>query len=281
MESILFHGNRHPLPDLVHKPSAPSTSSLAITKLHFSQTQANNYISLTTKVNTSRPPRQVLTRPVIRAQERSRNDRKDNKKTAQGRAGASIALACVLGIIGSSLKMNPKAIAGPRELYQKAPQSAVAYPLGGRSALKSLLDVNVCLASSKLEPPTATTQLPSRPSTEQVNDLIKMEAVRLMKYGKPKDAVLFLQDAYNLYKHDPEPAYNVEMALVEILICQGKYKEALKCNCLNDDQRLPSDGRFPLYKAIIYTMLDDMEEAKKWWEEYVETVEEEFNPTND
>lgn len=47
-----------------------------------------------------------------------------------------------------------------------------------------------------------------------------MEAIRLMKYGKPEDAVFFLRNAYNNYKYDPEPAYNVDMALVEILICQ-------------------------------------------------------------
>lgn len=47
-----------------------------------------------------------------------------------------------------------------------------------------------------------------------------MEAVRLMKYGKAEDAIMLLRNAYDLYKYDPEPAYNVEMALVEILICQ-------------------------------------------------------------
>ncbi|XP_065879274.1 uncharacterized protein [Euphorbia lathyris] len=188
----------------------------------------------------------------------------------------SIAFACIVGLIGLGSSM--KAIAGPRELYQKAPQLVLGYPLGGRSALKSLLDVNVYLSSHDLEPPATIFPLPSRPSAQQVKD-IKMEAVRLMKYGKAEDAVLLLRNACNLYKYDPEPAYNVEMALVEILISQGKYMEASECDCLKDDQCLPSDARFPLYKAIICTMLDETEDARKWWDEYVETVEGEFDPT--
>lgn len=47
-----------------------------------------------------------------------------------------------------------------------------------------------------------------------------MEAVRLVKMGKPEDGLELLYKACNKYKNDSEPAYNVEMALVEILICQ-------------------------------------------------------------
>ncbi|KAG8634676.1 hypothetical protein MANES_17G070000v8 [Manihot esculenta] len=240
MESMLFLGNGPPVPRLARIPS--SLSSKRGTKLHFSLKQTCAY-SLTS-VNACRPPIRHDFYPVIRALDDgssrpSRNNRYENKirRTA---VGASVALSCVLGIIGACFKMNPKAVAGPRELYQKAPQVVVAYPLGGRSALKSLLDVNVYL-SSKLDPPGTLSRLPLRPSAEEVNG-IKMEAIRLMKYGKPEDAVFFLRNAYNNYKYDPEPAYNVDMALVEILICQGKYMEALECNCLKDDQRIPSDG---------------------------------------
>lgn len=47
-----------------------------------------------------------------------------------------------------------------------------------------------------------------------------MEAVRLMKAGMRKEAETQLRKAYERVKNDPEPAYNVEMALVEILIAQ-------------------------------------------------------------
>lgn len=41
-----------------------------------------------------------------------------------------------------------------------------------------------------------------------------------MVYGEAEEAVRYLQDALEKYKNDPEPAYNVEMALVEILLYQ-------------------------------------------------------------
>ncbi|KAF2305424.1 hypothetical protein GH714_005158 [Hevea brasiliensis] len=277
MESMLFLGKGPTVPTLARIPSSLSTPRE--TTPHFSRSHTCAY-SLTS-VNTCRPPIRHVFYPVIRALDGSstpsRNCRNENK-IMRAAVGASIALSCVLGIIVACVKMSPKAIAGPRELYQKAPQAVPAYPIGGKSALKSLLDVNVYLASSKLEPPGTPSRLPARPSAEEVNGIIKMEAIRLMKYGNPEDAVLFLRNAYNKYRYDLEPAYNVEMALVEILICQGKYMEASECNCIKDDQRILSDGRIPLYKAIIYTMLDDKEEAKKWWEKYVETVEGEFDP---
>ncbi|WCJ27401.1 hypothetical protein M5689_009147 [Euphorbia peplus] len=205
------------------------------------------------------------------------NESKSSRNVG-GKIAKTIAMACIVGIIG----LGGRAIAGPREMYQKAPQfESSSYPLGARSALESLLNVTVCLSSNHLdlEPPDPSSfPLPSRPSAQQVQD-IKMEAVRLMKYGKAEEAVLLIRNAYDVYQYDPEPAYNVDMALVEILISQGKYSEALECNCLKDDQRLPSDARFPLYKAIICTMLERPNEARKWWDEYIETIEGEFDPT--
>ncbi|CAL1403139.1 unnamed protein product [Linum trigynum] len=214
-------------------------------------------------------------------------DEKKQSKCRDGNEGKlevvrSFVLACALGvgIIGVSLMRRDRvAMAGPRELYQKAPQSSpvggAGYSLGGRTALRSLLDVPKLMASSKVEPFQVEFELPYSPSTAEVIP-IKMHAVKLMAHGQSEAAVKFLRDAVYLYKNrkDNEPAYNVGMVLVEILICQGKYKEALECNSLNEHQRLPSDGRFPLYKAIIYTMLDNKVEAKKWWEQYIEAVEQ-------
>lgn len=44
--------------------------------------------------------------------------------------------------------------------------------------------------------------------------------MKQMKYGKPEFAVTLLKKVYEDCKNEPEPAYNVEMALVEILIYQ-------------------------------------------------------------
>lgn len=48
----------------------------------------------------------------------------------------------------------------------------------------------------------------------------KMEAIRLMKYGKPAEAEELLRKALRRYIGEPEPAYYLEMTLVEVLICQ-------------------------------------------------------------
>lgn len=45
-----------------------------------------------------------------------------------------------------------------------------------------------------------------------------MEAVRRMKEGKCEEAVHLLHDANMRYKNEPEADFNVQMALVEILI---------------------------------------------------------------
>ncbi|KAL5839097.1 hypothetical protein ACOSQ4_011705 [Xanthoceras sorbifolium] len=221
--------------------------------------------------------------PVILAVDRPwtppRNDKGYNKVVVKGAVGASLVLACALGIISCSCKMNPKAIAGPMEMYQKAPpMSMLQHQFGASLALKSFLDVSVKLASAEAEPTSTLPKykLPPVPSMKDVN-AIKMEAVRQMKLGNADMAVELLRNVYEACRDEPEPAYNVEMALVEILIYQGRYEEASNCNCLKDEQRIPSDGRFPLYKAIICTMLND-KEARKWWEEFAETIEDDFDP---
>lgn len=49
-------------------------------------------------------------------------------------------------------------------------------------------------------------------------------------YGEPEEAVRYLQETFEKYKNDPEPAYNVEMALVEILIYQVQLPKCLGAN---------------------------------------------------
>lgn len=57
---------------------------------------------------------------------------------------------------------------------------------------------------------------------------MQKHAVRLMIYGEAEEAVWYLREAFEKYKNDPEPAYNVEMALVEILIYQVQLPKCMQ-----------------------------------------------------
>lgn len=163
MESILFYGNRTLFP-AIPPISITSTqkSKPSFSLIGHNSTNSTNII--TNKWRIVHPLSCSLNEPT---------PSKNGTKIGKGKIGAaSIAMACVVGIIGAAMNMNLKAIAGPREMYQKAPQLEFGYPLGGRSALKSLLDVNVNLSSDNLEPPgDYYYQLPSRPSAEEVQDI--------------------------------------------------------------------------------------------------------------
>ncbi|KAG5247127.1 Transmembrane protein [Salix suchowensis] len=64
-------------------------------------------------------------------------------------------------------------------------------------------------------------------------------------------------------------AYEIEMLLVEMHIYQREFKKALDCDCLR--HKAISDARRPLYKAIIYIMLEHpTEEASKYWDEFID-----------
>lgn len=107
------------------------------------------------------------------------DEKGDDRMVAKHSVRASVVLACALSIIGwSSNVMKPMAIAGPKQLYQKAPPamySTILFPIGGKAALKSLLDVSACLASDQNVFPRGFNldQLPSSPSKEDV-DVIKV-----------------------------------------------------------------------------------------------------------
>lgn len=101
-------------------------------------------------------------------------------KVVRGAVGASLALACALGIIGCICKTNFKAIAGPKPVYRKAPSfEHIAPPAPRKLALKSLLDVTVSLASKEgrraardVSPGSQITgPRPSSPSKDQIDQL--------------------------------------------------------------------------------------------------------------
>ncbi|XP_011035460.1 PREDICTED: uncharacterized protein LOC105133249 isoform X2 [Populus euphratica] len=268
MASMPCVGNGNPLSMLACIPSTVSIIPRS-TKPHLSLVpRSPSLTSCYTRHKLGHHFRPVICASSDRSPTPSRNENNRDSKIVKAAVGASVALACALGIIGGNFRMYPKAIAGPRELYQKAPQ-VEQYPSSlAKLALESFLDVTSDLASTGEVSPIATFDPPPNPSIEQKH------AVRLMINGEAEEAVSYLQKAFEMYKNDPEPAYNVEMALVEILIYQHKYEVALNCDCLNHDDHLgPSDARVFLYKAIIYTMLDFNEKARIWWERYMYAVE--------
>ncbi|TYH67316.1 hypothetical protein ES332_D06G180800v1 [Gossypium tomentosum] len=200
-------------------------------------------------------------------------------KVVRGAVGASLALACALGIIGCGCKMNFKAIAGPKPVYRKAPSfEHIAPPAPRKMALKSLLDVTVNLASKegRRARDSPGSQIPgprpSSPSKDQI-DQLKKEAVSLMKRGLPEEALYMLKNEYKKYEmSEPEAAYYMNMVLVEILISQGKYEEAYEFMTSPDQKVSELDVRPTLYKAIICTMLDKDDEAQRLWDDFAGSV---------
>ncbi|XVF27326.1 hypothetical protein REPUB_Repub14bG0097600 [Reevesia pubescens] len=214
----------------------------------------------------------------------SGNEKGIGGKVVRGAVGASLALACALTIIGCSSKiMNLKAIAGPRQqVYRKAPSFGPQFipQSPGKVALKSLLDITANLASKEEirkvkdvnqgPPSPALRNLP--PSKDQIDGL-KEEAVSLIKKGQPDEALDKLkQECKRLEMSGPETAYYINLVLVEILICQGKYEEAFEFMNTHVQKMSASDVRPTLYKAILCTMLDKEKEAEKLWKKFSRSI---------
>ncbi|XP_062016558.1 uncharacterized protein LOC133732972 [Rosa rugosa] len=200
-------------------------------------------------------------------------DKDNGKKIVIVVGGASVVLACVLGVINYNFNFSPAAIAAP---------IVVSRP---KAALDSLLTVNKHLATSKstwsVFRSTPQLNIPETPTNEDYYNL-KIAVADLIKSGNCDEAETKLRGLYENIQGS-EVKYNVEMELVLVLIFQEKYKEALKCKCLSD-AKVDSDGRVSLYKAIIYTMLDrDQEpqyrkEAEKYWKHFVKSFQSEPQP---
>ncbi|CAH2059409.1 unnamed protein product [Thlaspi arvense] len=252
----------------------------------------NSFLGLPS--NGSQSGRLFIRSPITMAKSNSKSDYQDDKKLLtplKMAAGASLALACALSIFG--LKINNMSYTAVAAVHPSAadmiisgkPTAAVSassgmYPLPAKYALRSLFEVSSMLASAKPIPSQRQFnlhKLPSLPSKEDI-DSIKMEAVRRLKEGKCEEAVQLLRDANMRYKNESEADFNVQMALVEILILLERYQEAAEYNCLNDENVQISDVRIPLYKAIIYTMLDKDTEAKQCWKEFRKSIGEGFDP---
>ncbi|BAT87302.1 hypothetical protein LR48_Vigan09g224000 [Vigna angularis] len=103
--------------------------------------------------------------------------------------------------------------------------------------------------------------------------LILQQKVRELEMWEVEDyAEKILRPAFKEAneKEKPHEAYEFEMLIVEVLIYKGGISDlesALQCECLADESL--KDARRPLYKAIIYKMLRNMEKAKEHWDEFI------------
>ncbi|KAK8502296.1 hypothetical protein V6N13_092906 [Hibiscus sabdariffa] len=149
---------------------------------------------------------------------------KGGAKAVRGAVGASLALACTLGIITCGCKMNFKAMAGPKQqVYQKSPslpRNVPPMPLR-KVALKSLLDVTVDLAS--------------------------------------KDG----RSARGVSSGSHFPGWHSAPSTYQVDQLKGKYEEAYEF-MKTQEKMSDFDVRPTLYKAIVCTMLDKDEAQDLW-----------------
>ncbi|PRQ29463.1 putative tetratricopeptide-like helical domain-containing protein [Rosa chinensis] len=252
----------------------PSTTSRAAGLARPYSSFRPSSLSLFSKASTYRTlSRDTFSCPVICALNKpsppSPNYYKDNgKKIVIVVGGASVVLACVLGVINNNFNFSPTAMAGSRDSSKQ--ESAVG-PVVNRPSdvLDSLLKVNRHIATSKSTWRIRTPQLYVPPEPKDYNpDNLKITVAELIKSGKCDVAETQLR---SLCRTGGEVGNDVEMNLVLVLIFQGKYEEALERGCLSGGPMVESDGRVHFYKAIIYTMLGRDDEAKTSWNRFLES----------
>lgn len=136
---------------------------------------------------------------------------------------------------------------------------------GGHLALQRLVDYHEAQAEldkteKKLEKLLADHHLHFR---QLESTVAKLEMSR-----KEAAAVKALKSAMEKAQREGKAheEYEIGMLLVEMLIYKGDWNEALSYKCLKDEKI--SDARRPLYKAIIYILLGECEEAESCWEEF-------------
>lgn len=108
---------------------------------------------------------------------------------------------------------------------------------------------------------------------EEHPDFVKLQSTvaRLEMSGKEAVAVGILETQLKSARKEGKShvAYEIEMLLVEMHIYQGEFKKALACECLSHEEI--SDARRPLYKAIIYIMLEHPgKKAMNCWEKFID-----------
>ncbi|XP_038697238.1 uncharacterized protein LOC119994971 [Tripterygium wilfordii] len=141
---------------------------------------------------------------------------------------------------------------------------------GGKLALKRLVDYH----KARADPATleaAEMELRNLISEEQPDfKRLQGTVAKLEMSGKENIAISVLEEALrkSIDDNQPHEAYETEMLLVEMHIYKGDFRKALNYKCLKEEAI--SDDRQPLYKAILYVMVEDSKEAYKNWEEFQE-----------
>ncbi|KAF5475140.1 hypothetical protein F2P56_006979 [Juglans regia] len=283
MESALCHRHGH-LPGLTLRiPNFPvNGASRVITRPHLSFSPTSLSLSNTNLCIYRRLGHAFS--PIVCAMNRNptpwRNDESDNKVVRAGTVGAaSLMLACALGIISCSCMKSPKAMAicNNQKKREVVCISRAIYPEGGE-ALKYLSDMISVYSSQKKPAANFKLKGDKKISREQAA-VLKKEAMWMVKSGKDNDAVRLLKNTLTECVGE-ESKFYVEMALVEVLICLGRWEEALQYNCIcGQSENKIADFRVPLYSALINTMLDNKDSAQKCWEEFTVAVGSEGPPS--
>ncbi|KAL6198171.1 hypothetical protein ACLB2K_027963 [Fragaria x ananassa] len=257
----------------------PSTTSYAAGLARPYSSFRPSSLSLVSKASTYRTLAQhSFTSPLICAlnnpTQPSRNYDKGNGKNIVRVVGcASVVLACVLGVINCNYNFSTTATAAPRERARATDsltQGGITLVLSTpKDVLNSLLKLNRPVATQKVKWYSSTPKLeipefPERPTPED-REKLKTAVAGFIQSGKCDEAERQLKALLSTTKGG-EPARDVEMELVPVLIFQEKYKEALACKCLWD---IETDGRVHFYKAIIHTMLGQDDDAEKCWNNFV------------
>ncbi|XP_042381053.1 uncharacterized protein LOC121973759 [Zingiber officinale] len=93
--------------------------------------------------------------------------------------------------------------------------------------------------------------------------------------GKEKEAIELLEAALKKAKEQQacehtHEVHELELLLVEMYIYKGDYEKALSFQCLKREDVSSADARAPLYRAVIYILMNDKERAKKSYDMFKE-----------
>lgn len=145
---------------------------------------------------------------------------------------------------------------------------------GGELALQRLVDYHKAKANLQLLNSTETKLdallKEERPDFKKLQRCIakmEMSGKEIQARMKVQDAVKEARSKGKLHED-----YEFDMLLVETLIYQGEFKDALNCKCLKDE--FITDARRPLYKAIINLSLGNSTEGENCWNEFTRIREE-------
>ncbi|RDX61189.1 hypothetical protein CR513_60605, partial [Mucuna pruriens] len=153
----------------------------------------------------------------------SENEASGNK-ILRGVTGASLVLACVVGLFSFSAKMNPKF----------ATAYAQSYPFSntnqGRVVIESLLRIKTDAAKLSSNWKQISSKFGDKEPDKASIVNLKLFAISQSESLEGRNALNMLKKQYGLsYTNNWEEAYrNLGVALIEVYIVQGNFEEARK-----------------------------------------------------